>query len=95
MKTTLPHPGTTTLLGIDIDVVAKHLFGTVDQRGAKAIDALIKNDLVALHALFNDFFFFLDAHKVRTPRGEVFIGYKDGTVHYQDAFGRTTKEWQF
>ncbi len=51
------------------DEIEKHLFGAIDDKGAKAVRAFIKGDLSEMHALFHDFFEYLDAQKLRTPKG--------------------------
>ncbi|MGA4275680.1 hypothetical protein ACI2VH_02400 [Ralstonia nicotianae] len=51
------------------DEVEKYLFGSIDIRGAKAVRAFAGGDPSAMHHAFNDFFEYLDAQKLRTPKG--------------------------
>lgn len=45
------------------------MFGAIDKTGAAAVRALLNNDIAQLHELFNKFFEYLDAQKIRTPKG--------------------------
>jgi len=60
---------TTSFFGFVNDEVERYLFGTIDTDGCAAIRAFINNDIAALHRLFNRFFEYLDAQKIRTPKG--------------------------
>jgi hypothetical protein len=51
------------------DEVEKFLFGSIDVRGTKAVRAFAGGDLSAMHDSFQDFFEYLDAQKLRTPKG--------------------------
>lgn len=51
------------------DDVEKFLFGSVDDRGSKAVRAFADGDESAMHHAFEDFFEYLDAQKLRTPKG--------------------------
>jgi len=51
------------------DEVEKFLFGSIDDRGSKAVRAFADGDLSAMHYAFQDFFEYLDAQKLRTPKG--------------------------
>ncbi|GLR26038.1 DUF4238 domain-containing protein [Limnobacter litoralis] len=51
------------------DEVEKFLFGSIDVRGTKAVRAFAGGDLSAMHDTFQDFFEYLDAQKLRTPKG--------------------------
>lgn len=51
------------------DEVEKMLFGELDRRGAPVIKAFIGDDVAAWHRHFVDLFLYLDAQKVRTPKG--------------------------
>ncbi|OUL80382.1 hypothetical protein CA603_31485 [Paraburkholderia hospita] len=51
------------------DEVEKYLFGSIDVRGAKAVRAFADGDPSAMHHSFQDFFEYLDAQKLRTPKG--------------------------
>jgi hypothetical protein len=60
---------TTSFFGVVNDEVEKYLFGTIDNDGLAAINAFINNDMPELHKRFNKFFEYLDAQKIRTPKG--------------------------
>lgn len=60
---------TTLFFGIPNDEIERYLFGAIDQTGVKAVRALVNNDFIELHKLFIKFFEYLDAQKIRTPKG--------------------------
>lgn len=60
---------TTQFGGILNDEIERFLFGTIDDFGARAVRAFASGDLVAIHKLFRHFFEYLDAQKLRTPKG--------------------------
>lgn len=60
---------TTSFFGFVNDEVERYLFGTIDTDGFAAIRAFIDNDVAELHKLFNKFFEYLDAQKIRTSKG--------------------------
>jgi len=51
------------------DEVERYLFGAIDNYGASAVRAFASNDLATIHKLFQRFFEYLDAQKLRTPKG--------------------------
>ena len=51
------------------DDVEKLLFGEIDRKGASAVRAFIGTDLNAIHGNFQSFFDYLNAQKLRTPKG--------------------------
>lgn len=51
------------------DEVEKLLFGDIDVRGAKAVRAFAGGELSAMHEEFQNFFEYMDAQKLRTPKG--------------------------
>ena len=51
------------------DEIERFLFGTIDDFGARAVRAFASGDFVAIHTLFQHFFEYLDAQKLRTPKG--------------------------
>jgi hypothetical protein len=62
----------TTRFGAVInDEVEKFLFRSIDIRGARAIRAFASGDLSEMHHTFQDFFEYIDAQKLRTPKGLV------------------------
>lgn len=60
---------TTHLGAVMSDDIEKFLFGAIDDRGAKAIRAFADGDMQAMHASFQDFFEYIAAQKLRTPKG--------------------------
>ena len=60
---------TTSFFGIPNDEIERFLFGAIDTAGSAAVRALLENDIAKLHDLFNKFFEYLDAQKIRTPKG--------------------------
>lgn len=51
------------------DEVERYLFGAIDNLGAPAVRAFASGDVVGIHKSFQHFFSYLDAQKVRTPKG--------------------------
>jgi hypothetical protein len=51
------------------DEIERFLFGEIDSRGAGAVRAWIAGDVVQIHHRFRDFFDYIDAQKLRTPKG--------------------------
>jgi len=51
------------------DEVEQFLFGTIDDFGARAVRAFAGGDFAVIHNLFQHFFEYLDAQKLRTPKG--------------------------
>lgn len=60
---------TTSFFGNENDEIEKYLFGGIDTTGVKALRAIVDNDIQKLHDSFSDFFEYLDAQKLRTPKG--------------------------
>lgn len=60
----------TTFFGPFInDEIEKKLFGKIDDIGSKAVWAFISEDVSEWHHHFTNFFTYIDAQKIRTPRG--------------------------
>jgi hypothetical protein len=51
------------------DEVERLLFGSIDTQGAKAVRAFAGGDPGEMHRSFEDFFEYMDAQKLRTPKG--------------------------
>ena len=51
------------------DEIERNLFGNIDARGAPAIQAFLGEDISKWHKHFEDLFLYLDAQKLRTPKG--------------------------
>lgn len=60
---------TTMFMSIPNDEVERFLFGEIDDDGAKAIRAVVSGEMSALHESFQQFFEYIDAQKLRTPKG--------------------------
>ena len=51
------------------DDIEKKLFGPIDNNGADSVRAFLTDDQAQWHHNFQDFFTYLDAQKLRTPKG--------------------------
>lgn len=51
------------------DDIEKELFGPIDDNGSNSVKAFLTDDLSQWHHNFRDFFTYLDAQKLRTPKG--------------------------
>jgi len=51
------------------DEIEKKLFGDIDTRGSAAVRAFCGTDESKWHQHFRDLFEFIDAQKLRTPKG--------------------------
>jgi len=60
---------TTKFFGIRNEAIEKFLFGEIDNVGSKAIQALLVQDFKILSKLFINIFVYMDAQKLRTPKG--------------------------
>ncbi len=60
---------TTVFGGVENDEVQRFLFGAIDNDGATATRAVVEGDLRKIHDLFQRFFEYLNAQKLRTPKG--------------------------
>ncbi|MBI5926709.1 MAG: hypothetical protein HY836_14055 [Aquabacterium sp.] len=60
----------TTKFGATInDDIEKRLFGALDDKGSQAVRAFVRGDPSEVHESFQDFFTYLAAQKLRTPKG--------------------------
>ncbi len=60
----------TTFFGDEInDEIEKKLFGYIDDNGSHAVRAFLTDDPAEWHQHFESFFSYLDAQKIRTPKG--------------------------
>ena len=65
---------TTEYFGIQNDDIEKYLFGKIDTLGNKALSALVsKNWMREIHPYYITFFEYMDAQRLRTPRGLVWL----------------------
>jgi len=60
---------TTSIFGVPNDEIERYLFGAIDQKGSEAVFALVSQDIQKLYHLFSKVFEYLDAQKLRTPKG--------------------------
>jgi hypothetical protein len=60
---------TTLFFGMPNDEIERFLFGTIDNDGAVAIRSVASGDPRAVHESFQSFFSYIDAQKLRTPKG--------------------------
>lgn len=51
------------------DEIKQKLFGDIDGAGVLAVKAYLTNDQSEWHNHFQNLFFYLDAQKIRTPKG--------------------------
>lgn len=51
------------------DEIERKLFGQIDDTGSRAVKAFLEDDPSAWHRHFQDFFYYLDAQKIRTQKG--------------------------
>lgn len=59
-----------TFFGEEVnDDIEQKLFGPIDDNGSKAVRAFLTDDQAEWHHNFEDFFTYLDAQKLRTPKG--------------------------
>lgn len=66
-----------TFFGEEVnDEIEQKLFGPIDDNGSKAIRAFLTNDQSLWHHSFEDLFVYLDAQKLRTPKGLDWIASK-------------------
>jgi Protein of unknown function (DUF4238) len=75
---------TTLLLGAPNDEIERFLFGTIDNDGAVAVRAVASGDPRAIHDSFQNFFSYLDAQKLRTPKGLDWIRARYGRLNQHD-----------
>lgn len=64
---------TTRVLGVPNDDIERLLFGRIDSTGKDAIKAFVENDLEKMHFTYTQVFEFLDALRLRTPKGLRFL----------------------
>ncbi len=59
-----------TFFGEEVnDDIERKLFGPIDDNGSRAVRAFLTDDQAQWHNNFEDFFTYLDAQKLRTPKG--------------------------
>jgi len=77
------------------DIIERKFFGQVDHRGAIAVDLYSDYTLNdRTHAAFNDFLRFMDAQKLRTPKGLTYLKLIQGNNDHQRALMLMGRLWQ-
>lgn len=71
---------TTLFFGVPNDEIERFLFGEIDNGGAVATRAVASGDPRAIHDSFQDFFSYVDAQKIRTPKGLDWIRARYGKI---------------
>ena len=71
---------TTRYYGFLNNEIEQYLFGKIDNIGAKAIKAMAEQEFKSLHDNFINFFEYIDAQKIRTPKGLAWIKSKYPTL---------------
>ena len=75
----------TTFFGSNInDEIERKLFGNIDDSGSKAVKAFLGDDQSEWHNNFQNFFIYLDAQKLRTPKGLDWIQGKYPSLEQND-----------
>ncbi|WP_122531513.1 DUF4238 domain-containing protein [Pseudomonas viridiflava] len=57
------------------DDIETMLFGTIDSIGKQAVEALISEDWDKIHRTYSSFFEYMDAQRLRTPKGLAFLSH--------------------
>jgi hypothetical protein len=60
---------TVSIFGLINDEIETYLFGKIDGKGSVAVRGVLSNEFVKIHDSFQDFLEYLDAQKLRTPKG--------------------------
>lgn len=71
---------TTLFFGVPNDEIERFLFGAIDNDGALAVRAIADGDPRAVHDSFQNFFSYIDAQKIRTPKGLDWIRDRYGQI---------------
>jgi hypothetical protein len=71
---------TTLFFGAPNDAIERFLFGAIDNDGALAVRAVAGGDPRAVHDSFQNFFSYIDAQKIRTPKGLDWIRDRYGKI---------------
>jgi Protein of unknown function (DUF4238)/SEC-C motif len=75
---------TTLFFGTPNDEIERFLFGAIDNYGAIAVRAVASGDPRAVHESFQNFFSYIDAQKIRTPKGLDWIRARYGELNQHD-----------
>lgn len=79
---------TTRVLGEPNDDIERFLFGAIDSTGKEAIQALVDSDWGKMHFTYTQVFEFLDALRLRTPKGLRFLQSTLATKNQQELMVR-------
>jgi hypothetical protein len=60
---------TVSFFGLINDEIERYLFGEIDGKGSVAVRGILSGEFIKIHDSFQDFFEYLDAQKLRTPKG--------------------------
>jgi hypothetical protein len=71
---------TTSFFGAPNDEIERFLFGAIDNYGAVAVRAVAGGNPRAVHDSFRNFFSYIDAQKIRTPKGLDWIRDRYGKI---------------
>ena len=71
---------TTLFFGAPNDEIERFLFGAIDNYGAVAVRAVASGDPRTVHDSFQNFFAYIDAQKIRTPKGLDWIRARYGRI---------------
>ncbi len=71
---------TTLFFGVPNDEIERFLFGGIDNDGAVAVRAVASGDPRSVHDSFQNFFSYMDAQKIRTPKGLDWIRARYGKI---------------
>jgi hypothetical protein len=75
---------TIRMFGKEDDVIERMLFGGIDTKGKAALEDLLAEDYNRMHHSYQDAFEFLDALRLRTPKGLNFVRKVTRTSNQQD-----------
>ena len=74
---------TVRALGQVNDDIERYLFGRIDREGKLGLEALVTEDWNTLHHYYDRFFEFMDALRLRTPKGLRFVqGFAKANSHH-------------
>lgn len=75
---------TIRMFGKEDDVIERMLFGGIDTKGKAALEDLLAEDYDRMHYSYQDAFEFLDALRLRTPKGLNFVQKVTRSSNQQD-----------
>lgn len=75
---------TTLFFGAPNDEIERFLFGSIDTNGAVAVRAVADGEPRVVHDSFQNFFSYIDAQKIRTPKGLDWIRARYGKLNQHE-----------